>query len=222
MIRQPLGTNTARRCDFFPLNAAGKPCKLPALILTPSAHGPKLFPPLQKTKAGRGNPRLQTAHSANPADSGAFFMPEIPLWRAGRGTRKCGRFPFEPVFHPRSVRRQSAVESGRDGSKPHQTEPSMSHPNHGQNAPKICPLSFQQADRIDRDINLLTEQVKGLAGDIAVLLYDVTGDRHLKAVQAELKAALKHLEAAKTPARALWIEADEAAASAHQGGRDHG
>jgi hypothetical protein len=98
----------------------------------------------------------------------------------------------------------------------------MSHPNYGQNPPKICPLSFQQADRIDRDINQLAEQVKSLAGDIAVLLYDVTGDRRLKAVQAELKAALKHLEAAKTPARALWIEADEAAASADQGGRDHG
>jgi hypothetical protein len=82
-----------------------------------------LSSPLQKTAAGRRNPSFQTARSANPADSGAFFMPEIPLWRAGRGTRKRGRFPFEPVFDPRSVRLPFRVETERDGFIPYQTEP---------------------------------------------------------------------------------------------------
>jgi hypothetical protein len=98
----------------------------------------------------------------------------------------------------------------------------MSHPNYGQNPPKICPVSFSDADKIDRNIRLLADQLDSLTGDIALLLYGTAGDRRLRTVQTELKAALKHLEAAKAPARALWIEADEAAASAHQGGRDHG
>jgi hypothetical protein len=69
--------------------------------------------------AGRQNPeRVKAQHSANPADSGAFFMPEIRPWRAGRGTRKRGRFAFTPVSDPRSVRLPTAVRSGRDGSLP--------------------------------------------------------------------------------------------------------
>jgi hypothetical protein len=98
----------------------------------------------------------------------------------------------------------------------------MSHPNYGQNPPKICPLPFDQADKIDRNIRLLADQLDSLTGDIAGLLYDVTGDRRLRRVQAELKSALKHLEAAKLPARVLWNAAHEAALSAHQGGRSHG
>jgi hypothetical protein len=78
-------------------------------------------------------------------------------------------------------------------------------------------ISFDQASRIDRDVNRLADLLDGLAGDIAVLLYGVTGDRHLRAVQVELKAALKRLEAAKAPARALW---NEAHAASDRGGRN--
>jgi hypothetical protein len=95
----------------------------------------------------------------------------------------------------------------------------MSHPNYGQNPPKICPIPFDQADKIDRNIILLADQLESLAGDIAVLLYDVTGDRRLRAAHTEVKAALKHLEAAKAPARALW---NEAHAATDQGSRNNG
>lgn len=78
------------------------------------------------------------------------------------------------------------------------------------------PIPFDQADRIDRNINLLAEQLESLTGDIGVILYGTVGDRRLRAVQTELKAALKRLEAAKIPARALW---NDASASAFQGGR---
>jgi hypothetical protein len=79
------------------------------------------------------------------------------------------------------------------------------------------PISFSDADKIDRNINLLADQLESLAGDIAGLLYDVTGDRRLKVVQAELRGALKRLESAKAPARALWIDAH---AAQNQGGRN--
>lgn len=102
---------------------------------------------LDASGAGRGNPRFRKAHSANPADSGAFFMPEILLWRAGRGTRKRGRFPYEPVFHPRSVRLPTAVESGRDGSKPHRKEFVMSsQKTHAQVAPETSTSGQIQAE----------------------------------------------------------------------------
>jgi phage regulator Rha-like protein len=77
----------------------------------------RLNVPSPHAAAGRGNPNDYTAHSSTPADSGAFFMPEIRLWRAGRGTLRRGRCPCMPVFHPRSVRRHPAVESSGDGSQ---------------------------------------------------------------------------------------------------------
>jgi hypothetical protein len=95
----------------------------------------------------------------------------------------------------------------------------MKSPNHGQNPPKTCPLPLDQADKIDRAIHRLAEHLDSLSGDIACLLYDTTGDRRLRTVQVELKAALKHLEAAKSPARALW---NDALAATHQGGWNHG
>jgi hypothetical protein len=98
----------------------------------------------------------------------------------------------------------------------------MSLPPHAQNPSKI-PLSLDQADKIDRNISLLADNLESLVSDIALMLYGTPGDPRLRAVQTELKAALKRLEAAKTPARALWIEADAAAAaSTHQGDRHHG
>jgi hypothetical protein len=68
--------------------------------------------------AGRENPETEKAHSANPADSGAFFMPEICLWRAGRGTRKRGRLPFRRFLTLVQSVSIPAVRSGRDGSNP--------------------------------------------------------------------------------------------------------
>jgi hypothetical protein len=80
----------------------------------------------------------------------------------------------------------------------------------------ISNIPFGEADKIDRNINLLAGNLESLVGDIALMLYGTSGDPRLRAVQAELKAALKRLEAAKTPARALW---NDALPSADQRGR---
>jgi hypothetical protein len=69
------------------------------------------------------------------------------------------------------------------------------------------PISFSDASKIDRNINLLADQLESLLAD---QLESLSGDPRLRAVQTELKAALKRLEAAKIPARALWIDAHAA------------
>jgi hypothetical protein len=113
--------------------------------LTPVEAYRRLNVPSPHAAAGRGNPRIRKAHSATPAGSGAFFMPEIRLWRAGRGTLRRGRCPFEPVFHPRSVRRHPAVESSGDGSNTSIQEPVMPKHPYTQAAPKIRPVIVSNA-----------------------------------------------------------------------------
>jgi hypothetical protein len=216
MIRPPVVKSTGRRRDFFILNAHRPFGRLPGLALTPVVIGNTLFGPSQKTKAGRENPsNLQASERLSWAFFYACTLSMAGGTWAGFGLAGVLKSRF---LTPCIVRRPSAVRSGRDGSI-QSSGASMKSPNHGRVSPKTCPLPLDQADKIDRTIHRLAEHLDSLSGDIACLLYDTTGDRRLRTVQAQLKAALKHLEAAKTPARALW---NDALAATHQGGRDHG
>jgi hypothetical protein len=84
------------------------------------------------------------------------------------------------------------------------------------NPPKTCPISFTDADRLDREVNRLAGELAELADDILLLLVYVTGDSRLRKVHSKLTAAGKALAATKAPARELWNAAH--AAALDQGG----
>lgn len=92
------------------------------------------------------------------------------------------------------------------------TMPNSTAPNSG-NLSKASPLPFADADRLDREVNRLAGELAELAADVVVRLVYVTGDRRLRAVHARLAAAFRALDAAKAPARELWVEADAARAA---------
>jgi hypothetical protein len=62
MTRQPLGTSTTRRCDFFTLNATAKPGKLSALGLTAQPRPGHPVLAVVSPTVGRENPVSKDAH----------------------------------------------------------------------------------------------------------------------------------------------------------------
>lgn len=83
-------------------------------VLRKSAAGRYNGNAFDASRAGRGNPMVRRRTSAKTA--GAFFVPAVFFYGGwcGAGSRLAGS--YDPVFHPRSSRHPTAVESGRVGS----------------------------------------------------------------------------------------------------------
>jgi hypothetical protein len=79
------------------------------------------------------------------------------------------------------------------------------------NPPKTCPLPFADADRLDRAISRIVDELAELGADLAFT--EVPDDSRVRDVRRALESARLTLDAAKLPARRLWIEADAARAA---------
>ncbi|MDD5033159.1 MAG: hypothetical protein PHE55_00240 [Methylococcaceae bacterium] len=82
----------------------------------------------------------------------------------------------------------------------------------GVNRPKSA-LSFDQAGKIDRGIHRIAIDI----AELLTFIHDLSADHpDLNRVARRLSSASKHLEAAKDPARQLWIDRN---GTAVKGGR---
>jgi len=93
-----------------------------------------------RSRAGRGNP--MNSKGAQAPRPGAFFTPGVLLWRLVRGRLTPGRYPFEPVFHPRIRRHHSRRGKRFGGSNILKRSQSMKSPLAGQVTPEIRPNPF--------------------------------------------------------------------------------